>query len=128
MGIQSEMPFYEGVEDALRASIQALGGAKKVAGDLWPDKPLEEARSLLLNCINPARKEKLDYTQLMWVFREAKRVGFVAGFVWFSHACEFESRAVTDDEQIDRLTSVVEQSTKTLAAALATRERIKSST
>lgn len=123
--MQTEMPFYEGIEDALKASIQALGGAKRVAGTLWPDKPVEEARTLLLNCINPARKEKLDYSQLMWVFREAKRAGFHAGFQWFAKECEFEARAVTKAEEMDRLTSVVEQSTKTLASALATLERLQ---
>lgn len=125
MVIRSEQLFYDNVEDALCASIQALGGAKQVASDLWPDKPVEEARNLLLNCINPGRKEKLDYTQLMWVFRQAKRAGFVAGFVWFSRACEFEAKAVAPEQEIDRLTAVVEQSTKTLTAALATLERIK---
>lgn len=123
--MQTEMPFYEGIEDALRGAIQALGGAKKVATTLWPDKPVEEARSLLLNCINSARKEKLDYSQLMWVFRESKRVGFNAAFQWFARECEFEARALTKAEEVDRLTSVVEQSTKTLVTALATLERIQ---
>lgn len=122
--MQTEMPFYEGIEDALRGAIQALGGAKRVATTLWPDKPVEEARSLLLNCINPARKEKLDYSQLMWVFREAKRTGFLAAFQC-ARECEFEARALTKAEEVDRLTSVVEQSTKTLASALATLERLQ---
>lgn len=122
--MQAEMPFYEGIEDALRGCVQALGGAKKVAGVLWPDKPVEEARTLLLNCLNPQRKEKLDYTQLMWMFREAKRVGFYGGFEWFARECEFEARALTAAEERDRLATVVEQSTKQLAAALAALERL----
>lgn len=124
--MQTEMPFYEGAEDALKAAVQALGGAKSVGMRLWPDKPMEDARTLLLNCINPERKEKFDYSQLIWIFREAKRIGHVGGFEWFARECEFEARAVTRAEEVDRLTSVVEQSTKTLAAALVTLERLQS--
>lgn len=125
MPIQDEMPFYEGVESALVGCVQALGGAKTVGAALWPDKSIEDARTLMLNCINPGRKEKLDYTQLMWIFREAKRVGFHAGFQWFARDCEYEARPVSSEEEKDRLTTVVEQSTKTLASALATLERLR---
>lgn len=125
MPLQTEMPFYEGIEDALAGCVQALGGAKKVAGVLWPDKPVEEARTLLLNCLNRSRKEKLDYSQIMWIFREAKRAGFYAGFQWFARECEFEARAVTTEEEVDRLTTVIEQSSKTFAAAVAKLERLK---
>lgn len=126
MLLQTEMPFYEGVEDALSACVRALGGAKVVGAILWPDKPMEEARTLLLNCLNPNRKEKLDYTQIIWVFREAKRVGFYAGFQWFARECEFESRAVTSEEEMDRLANVIEASTKTLANSIAKLERMRS--
>lgn len=123
--MQIEMPFYEGAEDALKAAVQALGGAKAVGSKLWPDKSMEDARTLLLNCINPERKEKFDYSQLIWIFREAKRIGHSAGFEWFARECEFEARAVSAAEEKDRLTGVIEQSTKTLAQALATLERIQ---
>lgn len=123
--MQTEMPFYEGAEDALKAAVQALGGAKAVGARLWPDKPIEEARTLVLNCINPDRKEKFDYSQLIWIFREAKRIGHAQGFEWFARECEFEARPITTAEQVDHLTNVVEQSSKTLAAAVAALERIK---
>lgn len=118
--MQGEMPFYEGPEDALKAAVAALGGAKAVGAMLHPTKSMEDARTLVLNCINPERKEKFDYSQIIWIFREAKRRGHTAGFEWLSHQCEFEARPVTRDEQKDRLMTVVEQSTKTLEAALAT--------
>jgi len=52
-------------------------------------------------------------------------VGFHAGFAWFAQQCEYDARPVTRAEEVDRLTAVVEQSTKTLATALATLERIQ---
>lgn len=118
--MQGEMPFYEGPEDALKAAVSALGGAKAVGAMLHPAKSMEDARTLVLNCINHERKEKFDYSQIIWIFREAKRRGHTSGFEWFCHQCEFEGRPVTRDEQKDRLMTVVEQSTKTLEAALAT--------
>ena len=36
--MQADLPFYDCPEDALRAAVQALGGAKQVGARLWPDK------------------------------------------------------------------------------------------
>ncbi len=123
--MQNEMPFFEGVEQVLSACVQALGGAKVVGSKLWPDKSVEDARTLLLNCMNTSRKEKLDYTQIMYLFREAKQVGCYAPFSWFARECEFEARPITKAEEVDRLTSVIEQSSKALAASVAALERIQ---
>jgi hypothetical protein len=123
--MQNELPFFEDVEQALTQCVQALGGAKVVGHMLWRDKQMEDARSLLLNCLNSSRKEKLDYTQVMFLFREAKNAGCYAPFEWYSGEIGFDARPVTKAEETDRLTSVVEQSTKTLSAALAQLERIQ---
>lgn len=125
--MQNELPFYENVEQALAQCVQALGGAKTVGNMFWADKPMEDARTLLLNCVNPARKEKLDYTQIMFLFREAKNVGCYAPYQWFSNEIGYDARPITKAEEVDRLTSVVEQSTKTLSAALSQLERIQRS-
>lgn len=123
--MQNELPFFENVEQALAECVKALGGAKVVGNKFWPDKPVEEARTLLLNCCNPSRKEKLDYTQVMFLFREARSVGCYAPYQWYSNEIGFDARPVTKAEETDRLTSVIEHSTKTLSAALAQLERIK---
>lgn len=123
--MQNELPFYEHPEQALEACVQALGGAKKIGASLWPDKSMENARTYLLACMNSDRPEKLSLSQMIFIFREAKQIGFHAGFEYFSRECEYDSKPIAKAEEIDRLTTVVEQSTKTLAAALATLERIK---
>lgn len=123
--MQAEMPFYENPESALRACVEALGGAKKVGAALFPDKKIEDARNYLLACVNENRTEKLGYGQILWIFREAKRIGFHAGYDYWSGEAEYESKPVSQAEEIDRLTITIEQSSKTLAAALATLERIK---
>lgn len=123
--MQAEMPFFEGPEDALRAAVQALGGAKQIGAQLWPDKTPDAAGRLVQDCLNPSRSEKFDVTQVMFIFRRAKEAGCHGPFMWFSGEVGYDARPITKAEEADRLTTVVEQSTKTLAAALAQLERIQ---
>jgi len=125
--MQGEMPFYESPEQALEACVQFLGGAKVVGSLLWPDKTVDNARTYMLACLNHDRPEKLSPSQMILVFRLAKQAGFHAGFEYFSRECEYDARPITPAEEVDRLTSVVEQSSKTLSAALAALERIQRS-
>lgn len=111
-------------EDALRACVEALGGAKKIGRLLWPDKGVDAAARLLQDCVNPARNEKLSPAQILFIFRKAKQAGFHAGWEHWSNVAGYESRPVSKAEEIDRLATIVEQSTKTLAAALSALERI----
>lgn len=123
--MQGELPFYECPEDALRAAVQALGGAKRVGPMLWPDKGVDNAARLLLDCLNPSRAEKLEASQIIRVFNLAKDAGVHGPFAWFAGEIGYEAKPITKAEEVDRLTSVVEQSSKTLAAAVAALERIQ---
>lgn len=123
--MQTEMPFYESPVDALKACVEALGGAKKVGGKLFPDKTVDGARDYLLACLKDGRPEKLSASQILFIFREAKQAGFHGGWDYWSRDAEYESRPITKAEEVDRLTTVVEQSTKTLAHALDALERIQ---
>lgn len=123
--MQVEMPFFECPESALRACIEALGGAKKVGAQLFPDKTMENARDYLLARVNPDRQEKLSMTQIIFIFRAAKSAGFHAGFDWWAREVEYEIRPITKAEEVDRLTSVVEQASKQLSGAIAALERLQ---
>lgn len=123
--MQTEMPFYDCPEDALRAAVQALGGAKQVGAMLWPDATPDNAGRKLHDAINPARPEKLELSQIMLVLARAKEAGCHGPFQWLAAQVGYEARPVTRAEEVDRVTEVVEQSSKTLAAALATLERLQ---
>jgi hypothetical protein len=123
--MQAEMPFFEGPEDALRSAVQLLGGAKKVGAMIWPDKGIDAASRLLQDCLNPSRAEKLDVTQVMFIFSQAKASGHHAPFAWFCGEVGYDARPITKAEEADRLTTVIEQSSKTLASAMATLERLQ---
>lgn len=126
--MQAEMPFYESPEDALRAAVQALGGSKKVGAMLWPDKSIEAASRQLMDCLNTARNEKLDVSQVMFILTQAKTCGCHSPFAWLAGQIGYDIKPITKFEEVDRLTTVVEQSTKTLASALAALERIHGGT
>ena len=122
--MQSELPFYESPEQALTAAVQHLGGTKQVGALLWPDKTPDSARTRLLDCLNPSRAERLDLTEAMFILRKAKEAGFHAPFAWIAGDVGYEARAITKADEIDRVTNVVEATSKTLAAAVAALERL----
>lgn len=122
--MQNELPFFETPEQAIEACINALGGAKKVGPMLWPDKSIDNARTYLLACVNHDRAENLNYSQLIFIFREAKALGFHAGFQWFANEIEYDVRPITKSEEVDRLTGIIEQSTKALAQSISALERL----
>ncbi|GLR26530.1 hypothetical protein [Limnobacter litoralis] len=116
--MQIEMPFFECPEDALKSAVQALGGAKAVGQMIWPDKSVDAAARLLLDCLNPSRAEKLDVSQVILVFTRARAAGHHTPFLWFAQEVGYEAKPVTKEEEVDRLTFVIENSTKQLEAAL----------
>jgi hypothetical protein len=92
---------------------------------LWPDKGIDASSRLLLDCINPGRAEKLEITQIMRVFSLAKEAGCHGPFAWFAGEIGYDTKPITKAEEVDRLTTVIEQSAKTLSAAMAAMERIQ---
>ena len=122
---QVDLPFYEGPEQALLAAVQHLGGAKVVGSKLWPDKAPDSARTRLLDALNPARAERLDLSESMFILRAAKDAGLHGPFMWLAGEIGYEARAVTNAEEVDRVTTVVEQTAATLSKALATLERLQ---
>jgi len=123
--MQAEMPFYESPEQAMTAAVQHLGGAKQVGVLLWPDKTPDSARTRLLDCLNPARAERLDMSEAMFILKKAKERGFHTPFAWFAAEIGYEARPITQAEEQDRLTQVIDNATRTLAAALPMLERMQ---
>jgi hypothetical protein len=72
---KQEPLFIETINEALREAVKALGGAKEVGKKLRPEKMADEAGRWLLDCLNPERRERLDPDQVMWILREARKVG-----------------------------------------------------
>lgn len=123
--MQTELPFFDSPEDALKAAVQALGGAKAVGHQLWPDKGVDASARLLLDCLNPSRSEKLELSQIMRILALAHQQGYHTAAFWFTNQIGYDARPITPAEEVDRLTAVVETASKTLAGAVAALERIQ---
>lgn len=74
--------FYEDIFDVARAMVQAVGGAKCVAGRLWPHKPIAEAQRELLDCLNRERPRKFCIEEFLAIMRMAREAGFHQGKHW----------------------------------------------
>lgn len=107
---QAEL-FHDNEYDALRATVEALGGAKRVASELWPSKPMVEAQKQLLRCLDPERHEKLSLDELFHVWRLARErnIHILAQFVAYS--MHYEIKPISPEqrkaEAVDRLAAVM---------------------
>lgn len=67
--------FQETYEDAIRDTVSALGGFKKVGNMLWPTIPADDAGRKLANCLNTDKREKLCVNELRYIRVEARKAG-----------------------------------------------------
>lgn len=67
--------FVEDYHEAIRATVQALGGFKRVGSDLKPDLAVEAAGRWLADCCNPDKREKLSLTELAYIRKAARAAG-----------------------------------------------------
>lgn len=67
---------------ALVEAVKALGGSKVVAGKLWPEKPVEAAQRLLLDCLNDDRPAHLSPDHVLMILRLARQAGHHGAVGW----------------------------------------------
>lgn len=125
---QGELPVYEHIYDAMRACVQASGGAKTVGHKLWPTKDIEQARKDCIDCLNPNNARKFDPQETLMVFELAKDAGFHTGW---HYACDrigyHRSMPVTAREQAESLAERGEQLVREMRALTTQMERLNTS-
>lgn len=67
--------FVEDYNEAIRATVQALGGFKRIGHELKPDLSVDAAGRWLADCCNPDKREKLSPTELAYLRRRARQAG-----------------------------------------------------
>lgn len=67
--------FVEDYYEAIRATVQGLGGFKRVGHDLKPDLTPDAAGRWLADCCNADKREKLSPTELAYIRRRARGTG-----------------------------------------------------
>lgn len=67
--------FVEDLNEAIRATINALGGMKSVGVELRPEKSAVDAGKWLADCLNPDKRDRLAPDQLAWIRRKGRIAG-----------------------------------------------------
>lgn len=124
---QQDALFYDRIENALDAVIAACGGRKKMAGELWPDKPVRDAHNLLDACLNHERREKFDPTQIIYILRRGREVGCHGAMNFIAGETGYAATPVSPEAERDRLADAILQCTTTLERALKAAERLPQS-
>lgn len=118
--------FVESIYDAMRAIVAHLGGPKAVGPLLWPAKSVDDARRVLLDCLNPDRAEKLDPEQFLMLFRLARASQFHVAKHWLDAECGYLPSVPADpQEEKARLIGVIEHAGVTLSRALDALDKIR---
>lgn len=95
--MQSEL-FHESVEDALGATINAIGGFKKVSCDLWPTMKMATAYSRLKACLDETKNEKLTPGEIEMLVRAGREQGVHYYMRYMAQACGYHEPIPAEPE------------------------------
>lgn len=116
--MEQQQFFVENIWTAMKLAAQAIaaseGRAKSylqvVGHKLFPHKDPIDAGKYFSNCLDPDRNEKLDPQQILWLAREARRVGCHA-LMWFiCEDCGYQNAvpAKVEDEAAELTRELIE--------------------
>lgn len=102
--------FLEDIYDALKAAVMYLGGPKVVAARLWPNKPIDQARRELLDCLNRDNDRKFDLEEVLALLRMAREAGFHQAKHWIDREVGYQETPPADPVvERDRLAEAMER-------------------
>lgn len=90
--MQNEL-FHDDIYQAVDSVIAALGGYKKVAGWLFPNKPINTAYAHLKNCLRDDKSEKLDPQELVLILARGREIGAHDAMYFLADAANYERPA-----------------------------------
>ena|ERR1700738_4585349 len=67
--------FHDSIFDAIGAAVQAAGGVKKVAAEVWPALSQDIASARLRSALNPEHAQKLCPSELLLIAKMARDAG-----------------------------------------------------
>lgn len=113
----------ESVNDALVAAVNALGGPKKVGPMLRPELPIEQAAGWLRDCLNPAKRDKLAFEQVILILRKARDAGYHGAISYILSDLGYAPTVPIEPK--DEAAELTRQTTELLAAAERLTERLQ---
>lgn len=125
--MNQEKLFHESWENALHDTVVALGGYKKVAGDLWPGMKLDSAYAKLKACLNEEKEsEKLTLSEIEAITRKGRVIGVDSSAYHFCASTGYDNpRPVNPIEKKTELMEQVVLTGEVLKGLFAQLERYK---
>lgn len=104
---------------AISADVEAAGGCKAIAPDIFPKLSVERAIQRLSNACNPKQAQELDKDQMFAVCRMARAaVGRSHIFAWYAAQLDCELHWITPQEKAVRVTTSLTVAMQGLSAVM----------
>lgn len=87
-------------EEALRASVESLGGLQEVGHGLKPESDPVLAGQWLAHCLSRDKRDKLSLAQIVHIFKRAHGAGEHDGFAVFALLCGYQVNPVGIDAEL----------------------------
>lgn len=95
--------IHESLNEALTDAVRALGGSKKVGAALWPAIPMDEAKNRLNACLNITRPEKLSLSEILFILRWAREIGYHGAMHFIGQECGYHVEPVEPADEHAKL-------------------------
>ena len=92
--------FEDHIYDALDALVANMGGFKRVAHRLWPEKGIEAGAKDLRNCLSPRHRAKLDMFELVTLLSWGQESGCHLAMAQLCKDTGYEVPRPIDREQV----------------------------
>jgi hypothetical protein len=116
--------FVEDYNEAIRATVQALGGFKRVGAEMKPDLAADAAGRWLADCCNGDKREKLSPSELAYIRRRARLEGcHVLACFEAREAGYGEPQPITAEDEAAQLQREFVQASKHMAGLFARMDR-----
>lgn len=123
---QQEQLFYSDIYEATGDVIRALGGMKRVGQVFWPEKSAAAAGEQLSAAINPARKERLNPEQMLYLKREARKINCHILAAFENQECGYAPPIpIEPEDERAQLQREFNENTKRMERMLARLEQLK---
>lgn len=90
--------WHETIFDSLGAAVQAAGGPKRVASELWPALDTSSATARLRSALNPDHAQKLDPCELLLIARLGKDAGDNSFMNFLARELGYEIQPLTTED------------------------------
>ncbi len=97
---EQERLFFEDANEALRFTVQRMGGTKVVGPQLRGDMSVESAQTWLDACLNPNNATRLDPEQVVALVLLARRKGIHSYAQYLMQVLGYEAPVPVSDERV----------------------------